>query len=113
MIMTMNITLMMTTAAGFAMEAAKKLQSTLTLARTQHLISNSEYESANLFMIRVADLCKAVAEEKVSLIEYYAERLDKISNENQAEILNKAATLNPRDFKEFIRWMEELEKAMI
>lgn len=111
--MTMNITLMMTTAAGFAMEAAKKLQSTLTLARTQHLISNSEYESATLFMIRVADLCKAVAEEKVSMVEYYAERLDQVDEAEVEIAFDKAASLNPLEFKEFLGWMEELEKAFM
>ena len=111
-----NITIPMHTAASFVVEEAKKLQATLALAKARNIIDQREYESTAMFLLRTADMCKAITEEKIAMIDYYAEQLDKISSEKQAYIengLEKAAQLNQNTFKNFFGWMSELEKAMI
>ena len=110
------MTIPMISAATFVMEESKKLQGTLALARAKDLISKNEYEAAATFLLRIGDLCKAISEEKITMIDFYAESLDKLSHEKENEIengLSKAATLNEIAFKNFFGWMEELEKVMI
>lgn len=110
-----NITITTVTAASFAMEEAKKLQGTLALARTKDIISKDEYDASATFLIRVSDLCKAIAQEKIAMIEFYAESLDKLSSEKQTEIengLEKAAPLSKDTFNNFFEWLEQLEKVM-
>ena len=110
-----NITITMLSAANFATEEAKKMQGTLALARAKGIINQNEYEASATFLIRISDLCKAIAQEKIVMVDFYAESLDKLSSEKQTEIengLEKAAPLSQNTFNNFFEYLEQLEKAM-